>query len=291
MNLHLRELVEDDSERVKQVSLSVWEDDYVPESFDSWINDPLWIPLGIFEDSKLLGFIALQLIPDTEHAWVKGLRIHADHHGEGLGTRLTNYLIERIPDHGIKRLWYATSSRNIGSIRIAEKTGFNLVNEVGYFRLYRPFPPHQKPSPNIELIDTNAKRLIEYLTVFPDLIPTDTIPIAWNFDTKDYDGLRRIEQRAQFKIVFDDVVPVAVYYPFLRERQDVKTMTCSIYATDRSVFVDLIARSLEEYENSDIDRLAFFMGPNATQWSQTLGLVPEEFKDRNFLLFEKQFSD
>ena len=291
MNLHVRELVEEDLEQVKQVSFSVWEDDYVPDNYSSWIQDPNWIPYGIFEDSKLLGFANLQLIPETNHAWVKGLRIHAEHHNEGLGTKLTKYLIKQVHDYGVKRLWYATSSRNIASQRVAEKNGFTLVNKVGYFRLARPFPPHQTPSPNIELTDINTERLTEYLSVYPNLIPTDTIPIAWNFDTKDYEGLKRIGQKATFKIVLVEGVPVALRYAFSRERRDIKSMICSIYTTDRSVFVDLVARSLEEYENSEVDRLVFFLGPNAAEWSKTLGIVPEEFIDRKFVLYEQQFND
>jgi RimJ/RimL family protein N-acetyltransferase len=291
MNLQMRALKEEDLEQVKNVSFSVWEDDYVPDNYITWICDPFWIPFGIFDESSLLGFTSLQLIPDANHAWVKALRIHVDHQNEGLGSKLTEFLIERAQEHGVRRLWYATSSRNTASQRIAEKNDFTLINEVGYFRLARPFPPHQTPSPNIELLDTNIERIIEYLTVYPDLMPTDTVPIAWNFETKDHDGLKRIEQKAKFKIVLIDGIPVALRYAFFRERGDVKSVICSIYATDRSVFVDLVARSLEEYENSEVDRIVFFLGPNATEWSQTLGIIPEEYNDRKFILYEKLLSD
>ncbi len=291
MNLHMRALVEEDLEQVKHVSLSVWEDDYVPDNFITWVSDQYWIPLGIFEKSSLLGFISLQLIPNANHAWIKALRIHANHQNEGLGTRLTEFLIKKAQEHGVKRLWYATSSRNTASQRIAEKNGFTLINKVGYFRLDRPFPPHQTPSPNIELLDTNIDRIIEYLTVYPDLMPTDTVPTGWHFETKDQDGLKRIEQKTKFKIVLIDGIPVALRYAFFRERRDVKSVICSIYATDRSVFVDLVARSLEEYENSEVDRIVFFLGPNATEWSQTLGVIPEEYMDRKFILYEKMLSD
>ena len=65
----------------------------------------------------------------------------------------------------------------------------------------------------------------------------------------------------------------------------------TFYVSDRGIFVDCIARVLTEHENSDVNTLVFFLGPNATEWSKTLGIVPEEFHNRRFILYEQVFKD
>ena len=65
-----------------------------------------------------------------------------------------------------------------------------------------------------------------------------------------------------------------------------KTATFTVFASDRSIFVDMMARMQDEIVESEVDRAVFFLGPNATKWSQGLGIVSEEYKDRRFLLYE-----
>ncbi len=288
MTTVLRDLVSSDFEQVLAVSQSVWDDDYAPLSFHNWIDDSNWYVYGVFENGVLLGFIALQLIPETNHAWVKALRIRNDRQGTGLGTQLTKHTITKAKEFDVKKLWYATSSRNKASIKIAEKIGFHLVNNVGYFRLEKPLPAHQTPSPNFQPHDIDAEGIHEILSVYPELITTETIPIAWNFETKDLLGLKRLEEKATFKVVRNEQgLPKALRISYLRERNDSKAAINTFYVLDRSIFVDLIARTIAEHDESDIDTLVFFLGPNGTEWSKTLGIVPEEYFDRRFLLYEK----
>jgi len=290
MNITLRELLIADHNQVIEVSKSVWEDDYATLNFPSWMEDPNWSTYGVFESEQLKGFLALQLIPDTTNGWVKALRVRNGSQGAGVGTQLTKHTVTRAQDLGVKRLWYATSSRNKASIRIAEKSGFKLVNSVGYFRLERPLPQHPNPSPHYEPEVVEVDRVQEILSIYPDLVPTDTIPIAWSFETKDSEGLQRINRMAVFRIVRDDDgIPKALYYTYVRERSENKAAINSIYVSNRSIFVDVVSRILTEHETTDIDTLVFFLGPNGTEWSKTLGIVPEEFNERRFLLFEQTF--
>jgi hypothetical protein len=119
------------------------------------------------------------------------------------------------------------------------------------------------------------------------LVESDNLPIAWEFDFKNIEGLQRVGKLTKFRILVDEKgVTHGLFYRCDREKQDIKTATYSIFTSDRSIFVDIMARILDELVESEADRAVFFLGPNATVWSSGLGIVDEEYKDRRFLLFE-----
>jgi GNAT superfamily N-acetyltransferase len=290
MSVSLRELTVDDQEHVSILCKTVWEgNDYVPAVFPRWISTPDSYTLGLFEGEELIAIGNVEKTEGTTIAWVQGLRVKDTHREKGHATKMTSALSDLARAKGITTLWYATSSRNKASITVALKTGFQVVTRTGYFRLYKPFPPHSKPSQSIVPIQVNPERLFELLTINPDLVKDDKFPLAWHFDYKTIEGLTRLVSRAVNKVVIDEAgIPQALYCVTERERKEEKISAYTVFATDRSVFVDVMSRMIDESQTAGVDRAVFFLGPNATEWAQDLGYVTEEFTGRRFLLYEKK---
>lgn len=289
MSESLRELVIEDQEQVNILCETVWSgNDYVPAVFPRWISTQESHTLGFFTGEKLVAFGNVEREEGTAIAWVQGLRVKEKYRDRGYGTKITSELAKLAHEQGIKTLRFATSSRNKASMTVAKKTGFHEADRTGYFRLYKPFPPHAKPSQSIVPIQVNPERLFELLTINPALVESDTFPLAWHFDYKTIEGLTRLVSRAIVKVVIDEAgIPQGLYCVTERERQEERTSAYTVFATDTAIFVDIMSRMIDEAQTEDVDRAVFFLGPRATEWAQDLGYVDEEFTGRRFLLYEK----
>ncbi|MFW9794370.1 MAG: GNAT family N-acetyltransferase [Candidatus Thorarchaeota archaeon] len=289
----LRELSLKDQDQVNILCETVWQgNDYVPAIFPRWIINTDSRTLGIFIDDELAAFGNIEKTEGTHIAWIQGLRVKDTHREKGYATQITIALTELARDMRIITLWYATSSRNEASIKVALKSGFREVTGTGYFRLYNPYPAHSKPSQSIVPIQVNPERLYELLTINPDLVESDIFPLAWHFDYKTLAGLSRLLREAVNTVVIDEVgIPQALFCMTERERNEEKTTAYTVFATDRSIFVDIMSRMIDEAQTKRADRAVFFLGPRATEWAQDLGYVTDEFLDRRFLLYERKLSE
>ncbi|MFW9919375.1 MAG: GNAT family N-acetyltransferase [Candidatus Thorarchaeota archaeon] len=288
MSATVRNLTKDDLDEVTKVSQSVWEDDYAPTDFIGWLENEYWHPIGAFHNGELASFATLHIEPEANYAWVKALRTHAKYHHQGYGTLVVQRTLDLAKEKKIREVRYATSSRNESSIGLAKKVGFELRDEVGYFRLEAPYPPRPKPSPAFIPLKVDARRVTEVLDRHPDLVGTSTFPISWEFENKDLEGLERIQKKGEFFLIIDETGEVlTLYYRRIFERKGERMTTYSIFTRERSTFVDTISRLIEESETEGTTRMVFFLGPNAKEWSSMLMLVPDEYSDRRFVLLSK----
>ncbi len=289
MPFEIRNIERSDEEAVRKVSESNWDRDYVPDRFSSYQDNPSWHMFGLFEDGELLGFAALQEIDGADFGWAKALRVRNNRHREGIGLKLTEHCVKLAKKQGLKSLRYATSSRNAASIGVAKKAGFDLVEEVGYFRLEKPYPQQPNPSPSITPIKATPERVSEALQQNSDLVPTKHMPVTWEFENKDLDGIKRISEESAFNIITNDNgLPISLYYFSEASRNDQVTRAHTLYCTDRSIFVDVMARLVDDLKSSEVDRAAFFLGPRGREWSESLIAVPEKYQNRRFLLYERK---
>lgn len=293
MPTSIRELSLEDHEHIKILCETIWNgNDYVPDIFPKWVANPLARNIGLFEAGELVVFGNIEKLDDADIAWVQGLRVKEGHREKGHATTLTSALADIARELNVKYLWYATSSRNEASIKVAEKCGFHEVDRTGYFRIYRPFPAHSKPSLSIVPLKVSPERLHEILTANPDLVESSTLPLAWQFDFKTRDGLTRLLSDALVSVVVDVSGSAQGFYCQIeRERDEEKTAAFTVFATDRSVFVDIMSRMIDQAETVGADRAVFFLGPRVTEWALDLGYVAEEFVDRKFLLYELNLAE
>ncbi|MCK5238175.1 MAG: GNAT family N-acetyltransferase [Candidatus Thorarchaeota archaeon] len=285
MAITVRNLVIDDSEELERVSKSVWEDDYAPLSFGTWLEDPLWHPVGVFLEKNLVSFAALKMVHGTTYGWINALRTDAAHHKHGYGLMAVQKLIDIAREKGLSEVRYVTSSRNEASVKLAEKLGFHLTEKITSFKLSRPYPPRPKPSPSIVPLKADAHRVFETIQQYPDLMPTETIPVPFEFEDKNLEGFERIGKKVEFYLIIDDHGDaLGLYYIRDFERKDARRRRVTIFSRDRSTFVDTIARVIEDTEKTEIDSLGFFLGPNASEWASAMMIIPEEMRNRHLVL-------
>ena len=288
MPTSIRELSLKDHERIKILSETIWNgNDYVPETFPKWMENPQARTIGLFEEDELVAFGNIEKIADTDIAWIQGLRVKEGYRKKGHATTINFALIDIAREMKIKYLWYATSSRNEASMKVAEKCGFHIADRTGYFRIYKPFPTHPKPSLSIVPLPVSPERLHELLIANPDLVESSTVPLAWHFDFKTLDGLTRLLSDAVVKVVVDESGKVSgLYSQIERGKNEEMTAAFTVFATNRSVFVDIMSRMIDQAETVGADRAVFFLGPRVTEWAMDLGYVADEFMERKFLLYE-----
>ncbi len=284
----LRDLTIEDHDQVNELCLTVWDgNDYVPKTFPIWLENPLVSVMGLLQDDELVAICALELVPDTTIAWVEGLRVKESHRQKGLAREIVHHISKLAEEKGVRTLWYATSSRNEASMAVAMHAGFRLADSVGYFRLYKPFPDHPKPSLAYIPLEVDDDRLHEILMTNPDLIESTTIPLAWEFDFRSKEGLARLSKKTNFKVVIgENGDTLALYCRVDRQRNEELTAAFTLFARDRSIFVDVLSRAIDEAITVNADRAVFFLGPRASEWALASGYVTEEFVGRRFLLYE-----
>jgi GNAT superfamily N-acetyltransferase len=289
MTSNIREILIEDQDQVNILCKTIWEgNDYVPGIFSIWVQNPLARTMGLFDDNELVAMGTIEKTEGTNIAWIQGLRVKDGYRLKGHATSITRALVDIAKELGITHLWYATSSKNEASMKVAEKSGFHRADQTGYFRLFKPFPLHSKPSPSIVPLKASPDRLYEILVVNPDLVESSTFPLAWHFDFKTLEGLSRLLKDASIRVVVDETGVARGLYCHVerRERVNENTIAFTVFATDRSVFVDIMSRMIDEATSIHADRAVFFLGPWATEWALDLGYMAEEFVDRKFLLYE-----
>ncbi|MHA1217019.1 MAG: GNAT family N-acetyltransferase [Candidatus Thorarchaeota archaeon] len=277
-----------DYDQVQALSSTIWEgNDYIPSVFSRWVETPQVSVTGIFEGEELAALCALEVVAGTSIGWIEGLRVKENHRNKGLATTLVQRVIDEAWERDVEVLRYATGSRNVPSQRVAEKAGFRLTTRVGYLRIESPFPVHPLPSPSVVPLRVSPERLHRLLRQFPDLIDVNRIPFAWSFDDKDLEGLRRLGQHTEFNVIMgNDGSPLALYFRRVVGQGESRRAAYSLFAQDRTMFVDAMSRVIDDAGSSGIERVAVFMGLREKEWSKRLGYVSSEFDDRYFLLYE-----
>ena len=297
----IRDLKESDMEQVNAICSTTWGgNDYIPEVLPYWIINQDYIVRGLFDDDLLLSICTLHIVPSTEIGYISGLRTRAEKQREGYGKVVTESLITTAGENGVKHLLYLTINSNEASMGLAKNLGFSLIERYGSFHLHSPFPSHPTPSPALIPIKTNPERLDEVVRTFPSLIPNDYIPFDFQFYMKTLNNLRRISERTDYYLVIDnDGQPGGLFYSSpLREDRGEQAISYVVYTINRAIFVDMMARIVDEVQSMGATRVTFIMGPNATKWVADLGYVdseigtwPGEFLERRLLLYELQLKE
>jgi GNAT superfamily N-acetyltransferase len=288
MRERIRALHISDHDDVRDLCMGLWgERDYIPNRFPQWIDCDYMHPFGVFQNNRLAAIGALQVTPEIKKAWIKGLRVKSESQRKGLGYRITEHLMDYARQIGVKTLRYGTSTRNKASMRLAEKLGFKLVNSVSYLRLEPPFPEHPTPSPSFVPLEIGPDRFHEIMTKSPDLIESETFAFSWEFYNKDTEGIRQATEIGKVRVVIGDTGEAnTIFLSRSGLRNDMRTSVYSVFAKNRSVFVDVFSRILDELEETKSDRGAFFLGPRAEEWVQYMVDIPEEYRGRRFVLYE-----
>jgi predicted PurR-regulated permease PerM/N-acetylglutamate synthase-like GNAT family acetyltransferase len=101
-------------------------DDYVPEAWEEWLNDPHGELVIAEMDGQVMGCGKLTRLEQDEW-WLEGLRVDPDHQRKGIGGQLHEFLVEKAGEIGRGTLRYGTASDNKAIHRLSSRLGFRRV--------------------------------------------------------------------------------------------------------------------------------------------------------------------
>ncbi len=124
----IRKIKPEDKQRVLEIASKIWEgDDYLPQVFDEWVQDPNGVFAGLWENEILIGFGHLKYLTPT-NIWLEGLRKDPDLNVKGVGEKLSHYYLKILKQNpNITSVRFSTYFDNIASIRLNEKFGFKKI--------------------------------------------------------------------------------------------------------------------------------------------------------------------
>ncbi|MDK2372785.1 MAG: GNAT family N-acetyltransferase [Candidatus Korarchaeota archaeon] len=260
MNSLIREARREDYPHVKEIARLTWEGhDYLPQVFDSWIEDGHFYVIE--EDGEVVATAKLTLLP-CDVGWMEGLRVHPSYRGRGLARRLHEFLIslgrEMSARGELKSLMYATYVKNEASIHLGESTGFKVVKK--FHHLYKE-PEHA----GVQLRETEPR--------LPDV---ELVPVGWKFLKKCGDTLDWLRNHAEAYGIDDE--------GFLMPKEPTTTFTPFRYSEMQSVLGGMEAIALERGSRVSI-MVPEDMSDSVSRLRQ-LGLVQWELEEPDILVFE-----
>ena len=103
-------------------------------AFKNIVADPNNELIVVEKDGNLIGMLQLTFIPYLTHkgSWrclVEGVRIHKNFRGEGIGTRVFEWVIQYASKKGVKILQLTSDKQRPASIRFYEDLGFKSTHE------------------------------------------------------------------------------------------------------------------------------------------------------------------
>jgi len=146
-HFHFRRARPEDEAGVRALSAHIWEgEDYVPERFHEWLADKTGHFTVVYEGDELVAFSKLTELGPGEW-WLEGLRVHPHHRGRGLARQLHDYAVQLADEIGRGVLRFSTASRTKATHKLAETTGFRLVNRRWLAETPANSGEHGEPSP------------------------------------------------------------------------------------------------------------------------------------------------
>jgi len=102
--------------------------DYVPRVINKWVKDGTAYVALINEE--VIGVVNLVLLP-TGVAWLEGIRVKPTYRRRGVGTALTNYVLNLARVKGARYAMLMIAEWNNASHGLARKLGFKpILNEL-----------------------------------------------------------------------------------------------------------------------------------------------------------------
>ena len=103
-------------------------------AFKNIVADPNNELIVVEKDGNLIGMLQLTFIPYLTHkgSWrclVEGVRIHKNFRGDGIGTRVFEWVIQYASKKGVKILQLTSDKQRPDSIRFYEDLGFKSTHE------------------------------------------------------------------------------------------------------------------------------------------------------------------
>ncbi len=125
----------------------IWEgDDYVPEVWQHWYNDPHGVLITAEYKGHAIGCAKLSLL-DEGQWWLEGIRVDPKYQGLKVGSKMHHYLTGWWLEHGDGALRLLTE--NPAMVHLCEKTGYTKTHELRGYRV----KPIDEPTDNFSPVE------------------------------------------------------------------------------------------------------------------------------------------
>lgn len=132
-SLYIRFARPDDKAAVVAMVATIWDGhDYIPDVWDSWLNDAGGVLLvGVFDERPVAIAKITALLPGED--WFEGLRVDPAFRGRGFARAMLQRCAELSRERGARTLRYMTDEDNPTMHRVGEALGFTLRYRVDEF--------------------------------------------------------------------------------------------------------------------------------------------------------------
>jgi GNAT superfamily N-acetyltransferase len=175
----IRRARQEDTPDVMDLTSHIWDgEDYIPQVWADWLNDPLGCLLVAESEGRILGLAKLsQSTP--EDWWLQGLRVHPEFEGLGIASRLHDACLGYWREIGRGALRLATNAQRYPVHHLCERTGFVKVGDYSYFQA----TALDEPTSNFSLIPMEqVGRALAFSQTSPSLALTlSYMDLSWEW--------------------------------------------------------------------------------------------------------------
>jgi GNAT superfamily N-acetyltransferase len=148
---------------------------------------PWFYPFQVIEADRLIGFGMFFLF--NEFAWLGWILVHKEFRNKGIGTAITNYLINKATELGAKG--FILTATEMGK-PIYEKIGFTTTSYYRFFKLPEMFEPIIEKQFIRKAIRNDLSSILEldYLATGEkrSMLIENNIDDCWIYESKKIDG-------------------------------------------------------------------------------------------------------
>ena len=254
MPLLIRRLVKSDQNDVLEISKHTWNGhDYLGTVFDEWVNDPKCDFIGVEVKNRVVAVGNLRLIEGGRTGWLEGLRVHPDFRHRGYANEITAYLVAEGKRLGVERLRYATSDRNVESLKIAAKAGFSSVLELAVFWAtgVKMLPPTRI---HYVLEEARPSMLYDLLRNNVDIVPGRVLVYDWKALEFSLESLNEIGKNHRFYVGLKNGKVNSLSFCHMRpDRKDQPWWSLTVYAHDSDGFLAQVLQSVKIALNAGLN--------------------------------------
>jgi len=270
-----------------ELTRHIWDgEDYVPGIWADWLLDPEGMLAVAKSGGRVVGLGKLTRLSETDW-WMEGLRVHPDHEGRGIASRLNDYLLDYWQRTGSGVVRLATSSSREPVKHLSKKRGFQIIGEYSTFKAPISNLDSNNAIKNIfqPLNPDEAFEAVEWLTKpKKDRLPFGMMDLGWQF----------AEPKTQY---FDRYLKNNQVW-WWRNRSGILIMVEKIDGSDIWARIRMLACQIGDMVEllSDVQLLAGTCGYTFVTWLAPLipkvedNLAQAGFKrdwDSSLLIFEK----
>ena len=131
MDVTVRDARPGDVKRVAEFASETWDGwDYVPDVWEDWLDEG--VTLVAESGGTVVGVV--HGIAHGDEGWLEGMRVAEEHRREGVGSTLTEAVVERLADEGVSIARCMAFDGNDAAVELLDSLGFKRVTTVRHGR-------------------------------------------------------------------------------------------------------------------------------------------------------------